>query len=93
MVIGCCMIKIRTEWVNSLKDKRMELRRIVDRSKNKFNISIAEIGSNDNHKIIELGFACVTNDRALADSIIDNVINFIERITDGEIIETETEIL
>lgn len=44
MVIGCCKIKIRAEWVNSLKDKRMELRRIVDRTKNKFNISIAEVG-------------------------------------------------
>ncbi|MCD7777138.1 MAG: DUF503 domain-containing protein [Clostridiales bacterium] len=93
MVIGCCKIKIRAEWVNSLKDKRMELRRIVDRTKNKFNISIAEVGSNDNHRVIELGFACVTNDSAVADSIIDNVLNHIERITDGEILETETEIL
>ncbi len=93
MVIGCCTIKIRTEWVNSLKDKRTELRRIVDRTKNKFNVSIAEVGSNDSHRVIELGFACVTNDAALAHSIIENVADYIEKITDGEVFETETEIL
>lgn len=93
MVVGCCIIKIRAEWVNSLKDKRMELRRIVDRTKNKFNISIAEVGSNDNHRVIELGFACVTNDAAVADSIIENVTDFIEKITDGEVFDIEREIL
>ncbi len=93
MIIGCCTVKLKAEWVSSLKEKRMEVKKITEKTKNKFNVSVAEVGSNDIHEIIEIGFACVTNDGRMANSVIDNVINFIERITDAEIIDTEMEIL
>ncbi len=81
------MLKIRVPWVNSLKEKRMELKRIVERTKNKFNLSVAEVGENDNHKVIEIGMCCASNDSGFADSVIENAVNFIERTTDGEIFE------
>ncbi|MCD8238468.1 MAG: DUF503 domain-containing protein [Clostridiales bacterium] len=93
MVIGSCVLKIRVPWVNSLKEKRMELKRIVERTKNKFNLSVAEVGENDNHKVIEIGMCCAANDSGFADSVIENAVNFIERTTDGEIFEIVKEIL
>lgn len=93
MIIGSCVIKIRVPWVSSLKEKRAEVKRIVERTKNKFNLSVAEVGENDNHKIIEIGMCCAANDSGFANSVLDNAINFAERITEGEIIDVVKEIL
>ena len=84
---------LRSGWVSSLKEKRSVVKRITERVKNKFNVSIAEIEDNDIHKSIVIGFACVTNSESHANSIIDNVINFIENISEAEIEDVVIEIL
>lgn len=61
--------------------------------KNKFNISVAEVDEQDSHKTAVIGFACVTNETAHANSIIDKVINFIENNTQAEVEDTFKEIL
>ncbi len=93
MVIGSAQIVLYAEWVNSLKEKRMELKKIIERCKNRFNISIAETGSNDKHRTMEIGFACVSNDAAVVNSVMENVIDYIERITDASIEDIITEVI
>ena len=91
MVIGVVKIKIHTPWVHSLKEKRMVVKSLCAKVHNKFNASIAEIEEHDIHQIIVLGFACVTTDTVHADSIKDNIINFIEVNTEGSIVSIERE--
>ena len=93
MIVGTCKIYLRAPWVNTLKEKRSAVKRIIERIKNKFNVSAAEIEDNDVHKSIVIGFACVTNSEAHANSIIDNVINFVELISEAEIEDVVIEIL
>lgn len=93
MIIGTCKVYLTAEWVNSLKDKRMVVKSIIDKTKNKFNVSVAEVERQDVHKSIVIGFVCVTNEVSHANSIIDNVLNFIERNTDAVIDDVEIEIL
>ncbi len=93
MTIGTAAIKIHLPWVHSLKEKRMVVRSLTAKVRNQFNVSIAEIEEQDIHQIMVLGLAAVAGDRALADSIIDNVINFIESNTEGEIVSVEREII
>lgn len=93
MVVGTCIVYLTAEWVFSLKEKRMVVKSIIEKAKHKFNISIAEVDRQDIHKNIVIGFACVTNQVSHADSIIQNVLNFIEMNTDAVINDVETEIL
>lgn len=93
MIVGTCKVYLRAEWVLSLKDKRMVVKRIVEKTKHKFNVSVAEIEMQDVHKEIAIGFACVTNEVSHANSIIDNVINFIENNTDAVVEDIVIEIL
>ena len=93
MVVGTCVVYLTAEWVFSLKEKRMVVKSIIEKAKHKFNISIAEVDRQDIHKNIVIGFACVTNQVSHADSIIQNVLNFIEINTDAVIDDVETEIL
>ncbi len=91
MVIGAIKIKIHIPWAHSLKEKRMVVKSICAKTRNKFNVSIAEVEEQDIHQIIVLGISYVTTDNAQADSIADHVINFIESSTEGSTVHIERE--
>ncbi len=93
MIIGTCKVYMSAEWVYSLKEKRMVVKSIIEKTKNKFNVSVSEIEKQEIHKSIVIGFACVTNSTSHAASIIDNVLAFIERNTDAVIDDVLIEIL
>ncbi|MHC1717623.1 MAG: DUF503 domain-containing protein [Acidaminococcaceae bacterium] len=92
MIIGTAEIKLYASWVSSLKEKRMIVKSLIARSRNKFNVSIAEIAEQDTHQTIVLGVACATNTVSHADSIIDHVIALIESSTEAEIIQITRDI-
>ena len=52
MVIGCCTLRFTADWVTSLKEKRMVVKSLVEKTKHKFNISAAEVDCQDVHKLI-----------------------------------------
>ncbi|HEY5557731.1 DUF503 domain-containing protein, partial [Acetobacterium sp.] len=57
MNIGTITICIHTPWVHSLKDKRRILKSLVEKTRQKFNVSISEIDEQDHHQKIVLGIA------------------------------------
>lgn len=91
MIIEAATIKIYAPWVKSLKEKRMVVKSLIDKTKNKFNVSVAEVDAQDIHQTIVLGLACVTGTVSHADSMIDSILTFIEDNTDAEIIEVVRE--
>ena len=92
MVIESLEIRLYAPWVHSLKEKRMIVKGLTGKISNKFNVSIAEIADQDLHQSIVLGIACVAGNAALADSIMDNVITFIESSTEAEITDIRREL-
>lgn len=93
MIIGTAKIYMTANWVHSLKEKRMVVKSIIAKVKNKFNFSIAEVESQDYHQSIVLGMACVSNDTKHANSMIQEVINFIEDNCEAIIEDVHIEIL
>ncbi len=91
MIIGTATIMLRAPWVHSLKEKRMIVKSIIAKVQNKFNVSIGEVDEQDTHKTIVLGIACVAANTALADSIVDNVLKFIENNSEAEIVDIQRE--
>ena len=82
-------ITLRASYVHSLKEKRMIIRSITQRLKNKFNISIAECDTQDIHTIINIGIVSLCESSSQVDSKAEDIINFIECNTDAEIINIE----
>lgn len=93
MVVGSLKIEFRLTDNRSLKGKRKVVRSMVDKVKSRFNVSIAEVGSNDKWQKIELGISAVGNDRRHIDSSLNHVLSFIESLYLAEIVQTEMEIL
>ncbi len=92
MVIGTLKIELYLTDNRSLKGKRKVVRSIVDRIKSKFNVSIAEVGSNDKWQKIELGISAVGNDRRHIDSSLSHILDFIESLYLAEIVNAEFEL-
>ena len=47
MVVGSLEVRLRVREARSLKDKRQVVRSIVDRLRNGFNVSVAEVDAQD----------------------------------------------
>jgi uncharacterized protein YlxP (DUF503 family) len=84
-------ITLRACWVHSLKEKRMIVKSIIQKLKNKFNISVSEISDMDIHQRIVIGITGVCANSSQKDSTMENIINFVENNTDAEIINIEKE--
>ena len=93
MVVGVCHLDLSIKESNSLKSKRRILKRVITRVKNKFNVSIAEVGHHDLWQSAQIGFSIVGNDKRFINSSLDKVINFIEELNSAEIVKSEIELL
>ncbi|MGN6713155.1 DUF503 domain-containing protein [Anaerocolumna jejuensis] len=93
MRIGTLQIWLYMPWVHSLKEKRMVVKSLCSKLRNQFNLSAGEVAEQDTHQTAVFGIACVAGDTKQADSILDNVLVFIESNTEGEITRIQREIL
>ena len=93
MVVGICRMTILLHGNRSLKGKRRVLKSIVGKVKNRFNLSIAEVGGNDLWQRAEIGFAAIGNDRAFINSVIDKALSFIEALEMGEVTDHRIELI
>ncbi len=92
MVVGTGIIDIFVESSRSLKEKRSVLRRILSRTKNEFNISIAEVGEQNDWKKCRIGFSMVGNERSFINSKMDKVVNFVEGLNLADVVNVNIEI-
>jgi hypothetical protein len=93
MRIGVLRVHFSILDAHSLKEKRMVIRSLKDRLLNNFNVSVAEVGSNDKWQVGEIGIAAVGNESRFVSSVMENVKNFIQSNPAIRVIEAEIEIL
>jgi len=87
MVVGICRVHLLIPESQSLKEKRVVLRRIKDKAQQKFNLAIAEVGDGDVWQSAVLGFAVVANQKRFVESMVEKIVNFIDseaKIADEE---------
>ena len=92
MVVGTLKIEFLLSDNRSLKGKRKVVRSMIDKVKSRFNVSIAEVGSNDKWQKIELGITAAGNDRRHVDSTLNHVLDFVDSLYLAQIVNTEMEI-
>ena len=93
MFVATIIFKLRAPWVHSLKEKRMIVKSLVAKLQNKFHVSAAEIDEQDTHQIIVIGVAAIVPHNAMADSLMDEISEFVEANTEAEIMDEVREIL
>ena len=87
MNIATMIFRLHAPWVHSLKEKRMIVKSIIAKLQNKFHVSAAETDEQDIHRIIVIGVAFIVPYNALADSMMDEISQFVEENTEAEILD------
>src|SRR5512144_2193329 len=93
MIVGVCRLTLMVPESHSLKEKRMVLRRIKDRTRQKFNVAIAEVGDQDAWQSAQLGFAVVANERRFVESMVASIVAFIEGLAVAKITDDEKDFI
>ena len=78
MIVGVLTVGLLVVDSNSLKDKRQVVKSLLDGIRNKFNVSAAELGELDTWRRAVIGVACISNDKATANTVLNHVLSRIE---------------
>ena len=92
MNIATICFRLHAPWVHSLKDKRMIVKSLIARLQNKFKVSAAEIEDQNVHQIIVIGVVAIVPHNAIADSLMEEISQFVENASEAEVLEETREI-
>jgi uncharacterized protein YlxP (DUF503 family) len=93
MVVGICRLYFRLHGNKSLKGKRSIVRKIVNRTRAKFNASVAEVADNDVLQRAVVGIAVVGNSSAHVDRMLSTIVNFVESMEVAVLLNSKTELI
>jgi uncharacterized protein YlxP (DUF503 family) len=92
MIVGAARVELHVHGSHSLKEKRGVVRSITQRVRNRFNVSVAEVGGQDTWQIVVLGLALAANESGTARRRLEQAIDFIADLHLAEVIDQEVEI-
>lgn len=89
MIIGFLGVEIYIPQAYSLKEKRKRLNRLRDRLKSKYNIAFAELDYQNKWQRAKIGMVTINSQKKVVGRLFDRIIEDIEKILDGEIIDEQ----
>ena len=79
MVIGQLEARLFVRESRTLKDKRQVVRSVLDRLRDKYNISAAEVAGHDDVKVAVLGFAAVGFETAAVQHVMNQIVEALRK--------------
>lgn len=94
MHVGVARVALHLAENSSLKGKRMVVKSIAQRVRNRFNVAVAEVDTQDAWHIATLGIVCVSDDPRHTNEVLSKVLEFIEsERLDAEVGEVKMELI
>ena len=93
MTVGVLQIELSVTDAMNLKDKRRVIKSIKDRIANAHNVSIAEVGAQDEHRRCILGLAMVGNDKSYVEGALSKLVDFVRCVANVDLIDYQIEML
>ena len=93
MVVGVCHLDLVLPQGSSLKEKRRVIKSLITRIRDKFNVSIAEVGGQDLWQRAHVGISLVGADKRFINASLDKVIDYIEELGMLEVVSVKMEFL
>lgn len=89
MFIGILGVEFRLHGNESLKDKRRIANSLKQKVRNKFNVSIAEVGSENDMGRLALAVVSVSNEKRHLESRLSKCLSMIEAVCPEEMIYSD----
>jgi uncharacterized protein YlxP (DUF503 family) len=88
-----CELLLAIPGANNLKAKRSAVRKVIDRVRNRFMISITETGLQDKWQRALVGFAVVGDDAQKLQGVVQSVVKFIEELFVVAIVDARHQVI
>jgi uncharacterized protein len=86
MVVGTCELIFHLPDNHSLKGKRQVSRSLVQRIRNRFNVSVAEVAELSRWQTLAIGVTCASNDSRHANQVLSKIVDFVEDHNGGAVL-------
>jgi len=93
MIVGAAALELHVHGSRSLKQKRGVVRSISQRLRNRFNISVAEVGGQDTWQRAVLGLSAAGAEAPLVRRVLEQALDYVEELHLAEVMFTDVEIL
>lgn len=93
-VMFVCVVGVRLYLggAHSLKEKRSVVKSLLEKTRHKFALSMAEVGDHDLWQSSRIGFALVGNDKGFLEREMEKILDFLEQGGEAEIAAVKHEI-
>jgi hypothetical protein len=92
MIVAVARITLHIPDNHSLKGKRKVIKGLVEKIRNRFDASVAEVADHDLWQKAQLGLAMVSNDSQLLDARVNKIIHFIEEQHVAQVMDSQVEL-
>jgi len=89
MFIGILGVEFRLHGNASLKDKRRVANSVKQKVRNTFNVSVAEVGSENNMGMLSLALVSVSNNKRHLESRLTKCLSMLEAVCPEEMVYSE----
>ncbi|MCU0572231.1 MAG: DUF503 domain-containing protein [Syntrophobacteraceae bacterium] len=93
MTVGIARVTFRLHGNQSLKEKRKVVKSLVDKSRHRFNVSVAEVADQDVHQRATIGVAVIGSDGRVLNSLLDHILDFMEAMGVADLVDREIELI
>lgn len=91
--VGVLALRLDLPGVHSLKEKRRIVKGLLQRTRQRFELSAAEVAYQDTWQSAGLGFALIGNDTATIQSRLNRLLDYIETQGEGFVVDYSLDIL
>lgn len=93
MTVGIARVSFLLHGNQSLKEKRKVVKSLVEKTRHRFNVAIAEVDDLDLYQKTTIGIAVVGNDGRLLNSLIDRILSYMKSLNIADLIGHEMELI
>jgi uncharacterized protein YlxP (DUF503 family) len=89
MLIGAALIELSLPEADSIKARRRVVQAVKDRVRQRFNVSVADVGDPDDRHSVSLGCVAVGIDPRHIYRLLAKVVRFVEALGVAEMVEDD----
>jgi uncharacterized protein YlxP (DUF503 family) len=93
MYVGSLEIRLLIRESRSLKDKRQVVKSILDRLRNGFNVSAAEVDARDHRQLAVLGVAMIGEEAGHVKGVLEQIANALRRHPVAEFVSCQSSVV
>lgn len=88
MFVGALRVELYMPQCRTLKDKRQVIKSIIDRTRGRFNVAVAEVDKQDLWQVGSLGITCVSNSEYAVRDMLARVDRSVRALGKAEVLDS-----